>query len=244
MTDLLYSFGTSHPGAIVLHNFPRCLQHFHRAGRRASSTWRRSTSCAAGSGACPATTNSGGYFHLHGRADSRTSADDPAVVEDCGRIYRDPEDVDPMIGLYAEATPKGFGFSDTAFRVFILMASRRLKSDRFFTYDFRPEVYTQRASTGSTTTRCGRAAAALPELEPALEGVANPFAPWKRTGRRPIAMTESHQASTASVTGRAATSTPSSSTTAASSRSSTRCSRPTAGWCSTRSGSSGSARRT
>ena len=23
MTDLLYSFGTSHPGAITLHNFPR-----------------------------------------------------------------------------------------------------------------------------------------------------------------------------------------------------------------------------
>ena len=39
--------------------------------------------------------------------------------------------------------PPGFGLSDTAFRVFILMASRRLKSDRFFTTDFTPEVYTQ-----------------------------------------------------------------------------------------------------
>ena len=35
------------------------------------------------------------------------------------------------------------GFSDTAFRMFILMASRRLKSDRFFTDDFRPEIYTE-----------------------------------------------------------------------------------------------------
>ena len=35
--------------------------------------------------------------------------------------------------------PTGFGFSDTAFRVFILMASRRLKSDRFFTTDWRTE---------------------------------------------------------------------------------------------------------
>ena len=48
-----------------------------------------------------------------------------------------------MVGLYAEPQPKGFGFSDTAFRVFILMASRRLESDRFFTRDYRPEVYTQ-----------------------------------------------------------------------------------------------------
>ena len=31
MADLLYSFGTSHPGAITLHNFPRFLQHFDRA---------------------------------------------------------------------------------------------------------------------------------------------------------------------------------------------------------------------
>lgn len=31
-----------------------------------------------------------------------------------------------MIGLVAEPKPEGFGFSDTAFRIFILMASRRL----------------------------------------------------------------------------------------------------------------------
>ena len=47
-----------------------------------------------------------------------------------------------MVGLYAEPPPQGFGFSDTAFRIFILMASRRLKSDRFFTDDYRPEIYT------------------------------------------------------------------------------------------------------
>ncbi len=38
--------------------------------------------------------------------------------------------------------PPGFGFSDTAFRIFILMASRRLKSDRCFTNDHSPETYT------------------------------------------------------------------------------------------------------
>ena len=57
-------------------------------------------------------------------------------------IYGDVERVDLMIGLYAESKPKGFGFSDTAFRVFILMASRRLESDRFLTDYFRPDVYT------------------------------------------------------------------------------------------------------
>ena len=38
-------------------------------------------------------------------------------------------------------------FSETAFRVFILMASRRLKSDRFFTVDYTPRVYTPCAYT-------------------------------------------------------------------------------------------------
>jgi hypothetical protein len=47
-----------------------------------------------------------------------------------------------MVGLYAEQRPPGFAFSDTAFRVFLLMASRRLKSDRFFTADYTPSVYT------------------------------------------------------------------------------------------------------
>ena len=28
MADLFYSFGTSHPGAIVLHNYPKFLQRF------------------------------------------------------------------------------------------------------------------------------------------------------------------------------------------------------------------------
>jgi hypothetical protein len=77
----------------------------------------------------------------------------------------------------------GFGFSYTEFRVFILMASRRLKSDRFFTRDYRPEVYTQagidwveRNSMRSVLLRH------FPELEPALRGVKNPFAPWVRTG--------------------------------------------------------------
>ena len=65
-----------------------------------------------------------------------------------------------------------FGFSDTAFRVFILMASRRLKSDRFFTDDFRPELYTEFGieyiKRNSMLTVLRRH---YPQLAPALEGV-------------------------------------------------------------------------
>jgi len=69
--------------------------------------------------------------------------DNPAWREQIRKIYNnDIEAVDLMVGLYAEPLPDGFGFSETAFRIFILMASRRLKSDRFYTADFTPEIYT------------------------------------------------------------------------------------------------------
>ena len=91
--------------------------------------------------------------------------------------------VDLQVGLLAEQAPKGFGFSDTAFRVFILMASRRLKSDRFFTTDYRPEVYTQ---VGLDWVSANDMRSVLlrhfPQLEPSLRDVKNPFAPWARTG--------------------------------------------------------------
>ncbi len=86
-----------------------------------------------------------------------------------------------MVGMLAEDLPERFGFSDTAFRVFILMASRRLKSDRFFTVDYRPEIYTQfgldwidKNSMLSVLKRH------YPELSPALQGVNNAFAPWRQ----------------------------------------------------------------
>lgn len=58
-------------------------------------------------------------------------------------VYRDDLDaVDAVVGLYAEPKPRGFAFSETAFRIFLLMASRRLQSDRFFTEAYTPETYT------------------------------------------------------------------------------------------------------
>lgn len=56
--------------------------------------------------------------------------------------------VDALVGSHSEPLPKGFGFSDTAFRIFILMASRRLKSDRFIASQWNAETYTRKAWTG------------------------------------------------------------------------------------------------
>ena len=105
---------------------------------------------------------------------------DPEIAAKIEEIYQgDLDRVDLLVGLLSEDLPAGFGFSDTAFRVFILMASRRLKSDRFFTDDFRPEIYTQFGLdwiAGNTMTSL--LLRHVPALGPALEGVNNGFAPW------------------------------------------------------------------
>ena len=95
-------------------------------------------------------------------------------------LYRSIDEVDTMVGLFAETPPAGFGFSDTAFRIFILMASRRLQSDRFLTVDFRPEVYSpfgmdwvaQNGMTSLILRHCPDLAAVLPRDAERVRAVA------------------------------------------------------------------------
>jgi hypothetical protein len=103
-------------------------------------------------------------------------------AQELKEVYdNDIERVDLMVGMYAETPPKGFGFSDTAFRIFILMASRRLKSDRFFTTDFTPRVYTQAGMDWiSDTDMTDILLRHYPELTGTLRGVKNAFAPWPK----------------------------------------------------------------
>lgn len=114
--------------------------------------------------------------------------DNPVWAEELRQLYGDVERVDLMVGMYAEPKPRGFGFSDTAFRIFVLMASRRLASDRFFTRDFRPEIYTE-AGMDWVADNDMRSVLLrhFPALAPALEGVANPFAPGDPSTRHPRA---------------------------------------------------------
>ena len=109
--------------------------------------------------------------------------DNPQWAEEMKRVYdNDLEKVDTMVGMMAEPLPPGFGFSDTAFRIFLLMASRRLKSDRFLSHDYRPEIYTKEGidwveenGMKSVITRH------FPSVAFAMEGIPddNAFKPWK-----------------------------------------------------------------
>jgi hypothetical protein len=181
MADALYSFGIANPGAITLHNYPRFLQSFRRADGLidlASIDVLRVRERGV-----PRYNEFRRLLHLNTYDSFEQMADTPEHAADLARVYSDPEEVDTMIGMYAEPKPRGFGFSDTAFRIFILMASRRLEADRFFTRDYRPEVYTKEGIDWvENNTMRSLLLRHFPELAPALQGVANPFAPWRRTG--------------------------------------------------------------
>ncbi|MFS7956198.1 putative hem peroxidase superfamily, hem peroxidase, animal-type [Helianthus anomalus] len=71
--------------------------------------------------------------------------DDKKAIDTLREVYGDDvEQLDLLVGMAAEKKIKGFAISETAFVIFIIMASRRLEADRFFTSDFTEEVYTKR----------------------------------------------------------------------------------------------------
>jgi hypothetical protein len=175
-----YSLGIAHPGAITLHNYPRFLQHFERADGMTIDLAATDIMRVRERGV-PRYNRFREFLGLKPADSFEQLTPNATWAQELQRVYGEVDRVDLMVGLYAEPLPKGFGFSDTAFRIFILMASRRLKSDRFFTTDYRPEIYTQ---TGldwvSNTTMIDVLLRHYPELAPAFQGVENAFAPWTR----------------------------------------------------------------
>jgi hypothetical protein len=128
-------------------------------------------------------------------------------INDClghsnGAMVDNVEDLDTVVGWLAESTrPHGFAISETQFVVFILNASRRLYSDRFFTSSFRPEIYSRLgyewvndngpAPMFESVVINGHQhepvsplkrvlLRTLPQLKPELDQVANAFDPWAR----------------------------------------------------------------
>jgi hypothetical protein len=179
LQNVLYSFGIAYPGAITLHNYPRALQQFERLnGERIDLSVvdivrdrRRGV---------PRFNDFRAALHKPRVRHWEELSHDPETVRQLREVYGTIGRVDTMVGLHAESPPAGFGFSETAFRVFILMASRRLQSDRFLTVDYRPEIYSpcgldwidKNGMTSVILRHC-------PELAPVLPRTASAFAPWR-----------------------------------------------------------------
>ncbi|GAA3052695.1 peroxidase family protein [Streptomyces glomeratus] len=178
LANTLYSFGIAHPGAITLHNFPRALQHFERDGEIIDlsvvdlvRTRRRGV---------PRYNDFRAGLHRRRIRSFEELTENAETLTRLKEVYRSVDEIDTVVGLFAENPPTGFGFSDTAFRVFVLMASRRLQSDRFLTVDYRPEVYTP---LGIDWVEKGGMKSVIlrhcPELAALLPRDASAFAPWR-----------------------------------------------------------------
>ena len=180
--DLFYSLGIHNPGAVRLHNYPKFLQNLVQdSGERfdlgAVDILRDRER------GVPRYNRFRRLLHKQPVRSFEELSDVPAWAEELKRVYNnDLEMVDTMVGLMAEPLPEGMGFSDTAFRIFLLMASRRLKSDRFLSQDYRPEIYTKEGidwveenSMKSVISRH------FPPVAFAMEGLEdeNAFKPWK-----------------------------------------------------------------
>jgi hypothetical protein len=181
--DLIYSIGVDHPGAITLHNYPKALQRHRRIDGELMDLATLDILRDRERGV-PRYNDFREEMRMPRVRSFEELTNNKQWAEEIRRVYNnDIDKVDLQIGMYAEPLPPGFGFSDTAFRVFILMASRRLKSDRFFTTDFRPEVYTQTGIDWVTKTKMKDVILRhYPELTPALEGLPNAFLPWHKVG--------------------------------------------------------------
>jgi hypothetical protein len=181
LVNLFYSFGTSNPGALVLQNFPKFLQEFQRPDGAytdlAATDILRTRELGV-----PRYNEFRRLLHLKPATDFADLTDDTDMQKTLTELYgNDIDQVDTIVGMFAEKRPKHFGFSDTAFRIFILMASRRLNSDRFLTKDFTPEVYSpagfQWVKDNSMTSVLLRH---FPQLRASLRDVDNPFVPWRK----------------------------------------------------------------
>lgn len=197
LKDLFYSFGTQHPGQLVLNNFPKFMQDMKIPGlgsmdlamvdvmRDRERGVPRYNQFRRAIGLKPILRYSD--FFMDGQA--KTPAQ-KKILEKFVNVYgRDAEGndnvemIDLLVGTSAEEIrPKNFGFGETMFQIFIVMASRRLMADPFFTDKYTAEYYTQSGldwidAEGFMHKVILRH---MPELKPKLKGVETAFNPWNQ----------------------------------------------------------------
>jgi hypothetical protein len=185
-SDVLYSLGTMNPGALSLHNYPAGLRKLQK---EESDDKMVTLDMASVDILRDRERGVPRYCEFRRRLGMRAPTSFAELISNeadqklLERIYGTIDKVDLLVGMHCETAPASFGFSDTAFRIFVLMASRRLKSDRFFTTDFRPEVYTQ---TGFNWVRDNSFRTVLerhfPDLAPHFGDLRNVFFAWDRGG--------------------------------------------------------------
>ncbi len=181
MANLFYSFGNQHPGQLVLHNYPRFMQELSIPGNPVFDMGAIDILRARERGV-PRYNEFRRQLGLNPIRTFDDLTDDKDTLAAITEVYGDNvENLDLMVGTLAETQrPTNFGFGETMFQIFIINASRRLQADRFYTDDYRPEIYTEEGmqwvDDSSFKTVILRH---FPELAATgLGNVTNAFEPW------------------------------------------------------------------
>ncbi|MES2526414.1 MAG: peroxidase family protein [Bdellovibrionota bacterium] len=158
LKDLFYSFGTQHPGQLILGNFPKFMQELKIPGHGTMdlgmidivrdrergvpryNQFRRALNMR------PIQKYSDFFMDGEIKTDKQRE-----IIAKFNKVYGKDEDgkdnvemVDLLVGTLAEEVrPTNFGFGETMFHIFILMASRRLMADPYYTDRYNSDYYTK-----------------------------------------------------------------------------------------------------
>ena len=184
VANLLYSFGTQHPGALVLNNYPHFMQELSIPGNPLFDMGAVDILRARERGV-PRYNEFRRQLGMNPIRSFDDLTNDKVQVKKLEEVYgREPGDVeklDLLIGTLSEGhRPDLFGFGETMFQIFILNATRRLQADRFYTDFYNEETYTPEGlewiDSSSLKTVLLRN---FPELgKTGLANVTNAFEPW------------------------------------------------------------------
>lgn len=179
--DAFYSFGINYPGAITNNNYPAFMRELFVPSDKVTRDLGTVDLLRDRERGVPRYNQFRRLLRMSApKTFEELTGGNKALAAELSDAYNgDIEAVDTLIGSHSEPLPKGFGFSDTAFRIFILMASRRLKSDRFIAGQWNADTYTKEGlawvQNSGMKDVLGRH---FPGLQGVLKKSKNPFAPW------------------------------------------------------------------
>jgi Animal haem peroxidase len=186
MANLLFSFGNQHAGQLVLNNYPGFMQEIS-VPRRPVLDMGTLDILRARERGVPRYNAFRRQLRLNPIRSFSDLTDDQTTIAKLEAVYgrgkQGVEMLDLMIGTLAEAPtrrPRGFGFGETLFQIFILNATRRLQADRFYTDSYNEETYTKEGLRWVDMADLkGVLLRHYPELvSSGLSNVKNAFEPW------------------------------------------------------------------
>lgn len=184
--NMLYSFLTTHPGALTLNNFPTFMQDI-QVQRNTEGLKTVHMDMGAMDVLRDRERKVPRYNQFReqlGLKPIKKFSDlskDKDVIARLEKLYgSDVDKLDLQIGCLAENDRyDGFAFGTTAFTIFQLMASRRLMTDPFFHEYYTPQYYTAEGLKWIDDTFLSDVIVRhFPEMKPKMNKVLNAFHPW------------------------------------------------------------------